>query len=160
MSSQYTYIFTVLASTEGFLVVSGLILLSLLLRRNFRAAGLFLLTTIGAAVSTQLLKEYFMVARPENAPVQAAGYAFPSGHAMGAMYLALFAAYAASVFTKPIRYGFYLLAAGFALGIGMSRLQLGVHTPVQVFAGYAVAVFWVGVYIFCVDASGIIPSCL
>ncbi len=147
MSSQYIYIVTVLASTEGFLVVSGFILLSFLLLRNSRAAGLFFLTTIGAAASTQLLKEFFMVARPENALVQAAGYAFPSGHAMGAMYLAIFAAYTTSTLTKPIRYSFYLLAAVFAIGIGMSRLQLGVHTPVQVFAGYAVAVFWVGVYI-------------
>lgn len=148
MSSQYIFIFTVLASTAGFLVVSGLILLSFLLRHNFRVAGIFLITTLGAAVSTQLLKEFFMVARPENALVQAAGYAFPSGHAMGALYLALFAAYSVSSFTKPARYSVYLFAAAFALTIGASRLQLGVHTPFQVLGGYAVAALWMGVYVF------------
>ena len=147
MSSQYFFVFTVLASTTGFVVVSSLILLAFLLRRNFRVAGIFLITTLGTAVSTQLLKEFFMVPRPENALIEAAGYAFPSGHAMGALYLALFAAYSASSLSKPVRYSVYTFAAAFALAIGMSRLQLGVHTPVQVLGGYVVAILWMGVYV-------------
>ena len=148
MSSQYIFVFTVPASTTGFVVLACLILFLLVARRKVLAAGVFFLTTLGAVVSTQLLKEFFMVARPEGALIEAVGYAFPSGHAMGALYLALFAAYAASSFRKPLRYSLYFLAAAFALAIGLSRLQLGVHTPVQVLAGYLVAVFWMGAYVF------------
>jgi len=148
MSSQYLFLFTVVASTTGFAVAVGLILFSFLLRRNLRGAGLFLFTTLGAAISTQALKQFFMVARPEGALIEAVGYAFPSGHAMGALYLTLFIAYTASSYRKTLRYSLYFLSAAFALAIGLSRLQLGVHTPLQVLAGYSIAAFWMGMYIF------------
>lgn len=65
---------------------------------------------------------------------------FPSGHATGSAALA-----AAAVVLAPRgrRRAAILLASGFVLGVGLSRLYFGVHYPSDVLAGWAVGVAWV-----------------
>ena len=67
---------------------------------------------------------------------------FPSGHAAGAtiVYLTL-----ALVLTAGTRWKWPTVAAaiGLALGVGLSRIMLGVHYPTDVVGGWAFGLLWV-----------------
>lgn len=145
MDSLFLFAFTIIASTEGFLVSCALILVGLLARKR---ALPFLVATIGVLLSTVALKELLQVARPVSSLIETTGYAFPSGHATGSLFLALSLCYLPRTLPKPLRFGVYVAALMTALVIGLSRLHFGVHTPLQVFAGYLLGAVWAGVYIW------------
>lgn len=136
------FVFTKVASTEGLLAVVGIIIVIALLQRNTQRAFAFAITTLGLIVSTLLLKETFQVARPENSLVEATGYAFPSGHATGAIFLALIVIYLSRTLPARVRYAVYTASAMLALAIAVSRVGFGVHTPLQVAAGCILGAFW------------------
>ena len=77
---------------------------------------------------------------PENTP------SFPSGHAMGSAALVL----AVGLLLGRGRGALWVLwalGALFVLGVGLSRMYLGVHYPSDVVAGWVASVGWVlGVY--------------
>ena len=145
MDPLYIFVFTVVASTEGFLLACILILLT---QKNKKIASSFFWGALGVLLSVPLLKEFFKAPRPEGALIETTGYAFPSGHAAGALFLALSLCYLARNLRAPLRYFVYTLSLGAALAIGMSRIDLGVHTPLQVGAGYAIAVVWVALFVW------------
>lgn len=77
------------------------------------------------------LKEFFAVARPDEIPhlVHATGWSFPSGHAqVGAVTWGWLA-------WQARRRWATLAAALLIVGIATSRVYLGVHRPVDIFAG-------------------------
>ena len=94
-------------------------------------------------VSVQLVKEWLRVPRPDAALIDTIGYAFPSGHSAGAFFLALSACVLA---TGPSRPYVCVLAIIAAMLIGVSRVQLGVHTPLQVIAGFVIGAVWVYIW--------------
>ncbi len=145
MDSFFLFAFTVVASTEGFLISCALILVGLLVRKR---ALPFLVATIGVLLSTIALKEVLQVARPVSSLIETTGYAFPSGHATGSLFLALSLCYLSRTLPKPLRFGVYVAALMTALVIGVSRLHFGVHTPLQVIAGFVLGAAWVGVYVW------------
>lgn len=73
------------------------------------------------------------VARGEEAVATAPGAGFPSGHAQGA---ATFWGYLALQVRRP---GFWVLAVAVVALISLSRIYLGVHLPVDIAGGLAVA---------------------
>ncbi len=76
---------------------------------------------------------------PENTP------SFPSGHAMGSMALVL--AVGLLLARSRWRWLAWTLGPLFVLGVGVSRMYLGVHYPSDVAAGWIASVGWVsGVY--------------
>lgn len=109
-------------------------------RFGFRLGVLLLLSmTINS-----LLKDFFHYARPIGQKgirslylSSATGYAFPSGHSQGAV---TFYAY---LLTRWKDLKWKLLALGLILGIGFSRLYLGVHWPGDILAGYAFGILLV-----------------
>lgn len=141
MSPLYFFIFTKAASTVGFLVVAGIIFLFLITNRRVRTAKVFLLATLGLMISVEVLKDIFRVSRPAHALIEASGYALPSGHAAGTIFLACMLSYFATTLKKPLRYGVYVASGLTVLAIGASRLQLGVHTLFQIYTGYALGAF-------------------
>jgi len=147
MSSVYVFIFTNIISTTGFLIVSGGIFLYFLVQRNRTQARALFFATVLALLSTEILKETFHIPRPSGALIETTGYAFPSGHAMGSLFLALVVAYLVRHQTPAVRYSVWSMCTIFPLLVGLSRLQFGVHTPVQVFAGYLLGAFWAGIYV-------------
>lgn len=90
------------------------------------------------------IKESLKVPRPIGEPgilskylETAGGYSFPSGHSQ------LAASFWTSIMARAKKGWVYVLGAFFILLVGISRLYLGVHRPIDVLAGIAVGVIWV-----------------
>jgi len=112
-----------------------------------RAAILFVTSVLGAEALDQILKLLFHRPRPEAffGLADPTTYSFPSGHAItsSCFYGVLAAILAARAHSAAAKAALWILAAGIALLIGLSRVYLGVHYPSDVVAGYAAAVVWV-----------------
>lgn len=96
-------------------------------------------------LTNQFLKLWFRIPRPwvidgkftilEQARETATGYSFPSGHTQSAV--GMFGAIAYTTKNKMIRIVAILIAAL----VSFSRMYIGVHTPLDVFASIALAIF-------------------
>lgn len=147
MSSLYVLVFTQIISTTGFLLASGGMCLYFFIRGNYRQARALFVSAWLAILSTELLKNIFHTPRPSGALIETTSYAFPSGHAMGSLFLAIVVAHLARNQQPRIRYAIYGACALFPLAVGLSRLGFGVHTLLQVCAGYLVGALWATVFI-------------
>jgi undecaprenyl-diphosphatase len=105
------------------------------------------LCVVGALGLTELLKATFQRMRPPLPWLGiASGYSFPSGHALMTMSLYGFLAYLIIRNRQrlncslPLALAFIVLA----MGVGISRVYLGVHYPSDVVAGWTVAAAWLG----------------
>ncbi len=121
---------------------------SVLLARSgrFRWAAYLALTAAGGAVLNQLLKLHYARQRPDlgTALAGADGYSFPSGHAMEAAVVCGALGYLAARSSRTWRTksAAFAALATLALGIGVSRLYLGVHWASDVAAGFAAGALW------------------
>jgi undecaprenyl-diphosphatase len=118
----------------------------LLMRRQYHAALLVLIATVGGTLISNLLKDIYDRPRPDLVPhlTRVSTSSFPSGHAMlsAVVYLtlgALLARLSEGWWAKA-----YLVGAAvmLALLVGASRVYLGVHYPTDVAAGWAAGVAW------------------
>jgi membrane-associated phospholipid phosphatase len=117
-------------------------------RREFHALKTLAATFVGALILEFLLK--FAFHRPRPVPFfdlpAPASFSFPSGHAL--FSFCFFAGIAALLSPRLERRGakfaLWAVAVVLIVGIGLSRIYLGVHYPSDVLAGYAVGVVWVG----------------
>jgi undecaprenyl-diphosphatase len=122
-------------------VFSGLLLW---LHGNKRSSIFVWVTAAGAGLINTGLKLFFERARPEEllrlSP--AAGFAFPSGHSMGAA--AVYGALAIVLATRfpRIKWPAIGVCTAIVAGVGLSRSYLGVHYPSDVLAGWALGVTW------------------
>jgi membrane-associated phospholipid phosphatase len=120
----------------------------LLARRRVLDAALVALALVGAEVLNAVLKNLFERPRPSISDplATAAGFSFPSGHAMASM--ALFATLAV-VLTRGrsarTRLAAFSMAAAVVGAIGLSRVYLGVHYPTDVAAGWSAGLAWAAV---------------
>jgi undecaprenyl-diphosphatase len=111
-------------------------------RRYWRAVWVLIATGLAAWLLNALLKLLFARERPalQTLIPLPESYSFPSGHAMSA--LAVYGAIAVVVIALAPRARAAVLAVTvlLVLAIGLSRLYLGVHWPLDVLAGFAAAV--------------------
>lgn len=116
-----------------------------LIRRHFWDTVLVPLALFGGGVLNTILKHLFQRQRPDLPwLVEAAGFSFPSGHAMMSFifygllgYLTLL-----NLARKEKRRTVIGVTAIIILLIGLSRIYLGVHYPSDVLAGFAAGSFW------------------
>ena len=127
-------------------LVVTMALLILVFHRKRRQALVFAVTIAATFVSSELLKHIYNRPRPDLVPHGSYVYSasFPSGHSTlsAATYLTL-ATVIASLEpereTKLLTYGVAVLVV---VGVGFSRIYLGVHWPSDVLAGWALGSGW------------------
>jgi len=129
------------------LIILCLATIGWLLYRKQRSAALYFLVMAGGSfLLSAVLKAAFGRARPDIAEhiVHASSASFPSGHALrsAAVFLSLM------VLARVFRDGFrsrVVTACVFLLfiGIGVSRIYLGVHWPSDIIFAWLLAGFWV-----------------
>jgi membrane-associated phospholipid phosphatase len=138
VSPLVIFIFTKVASTFT-LVVSLLLTFSLLLKFSTKQMSISLLASTALLfITVTTAKEYFQVARPANALVAAPGYAFPSGHAAGVVFLAIVVSFLSWSLGSHFRYSILAVSVLTAGAVSYSRIALNVHTWFQVFAGICI----------------------
>lgn len=119
---------------------------ALALRRRLPAAIVVAASSAGCAIAVAIVKTSVARPRPSISGrlVSATGAAFPSGHS--AQSVACYAALAWAVTTRiEARSTRILVWSGtvlVALGVGWSRIYLGVHWPSDVLGGWSLAAGW------------------
>ena len=131
------------------MITAGAVVFALLmyLTRQWWWLSAFATSILGEQLLSQVAKFTFHRERPnlENALLPAAGGSFPSGHALVAFaFYGFIACYAVSQTRNW--WAKTLIIAGVIpviLGIGFSRMYLGVHWPSDVIASFALGPAWV-----------------
>ncbi len=150
-ADQAMIVVTAFGSGVVYAVIAPLALGALLWLRLRREAVTLAVCLGGAATLNWLLKHLFERARPDLFKViSAAGYSFPSGHAMVSLCFYGMAAYllCRRIRSLPAQILVYGFVAVLVSVIGFSRIYLGVHYPSDVLGGYFAGGTWL---IFCVS---------
>ncbi len=129
--------------TYGVIVLAAFLVL-VIQKRWLEVKGL-LICLLGGVALNELLKRLFERARPDAFQVvEAAGYSFPSGHAMVSLCFYGMIAFLIARNIPLWRWRLVVMvsAALFILSIGISRIYLGVHYPSDVLAGYTAGTMW------------------
>ena len=134
-------------SPVGMALVILAVGIPLLIRKRYRCAAYLIATAAGGAALDAFLKRHYVRPRPDLAVavMQARGYSFPSGHAMGSTFVLGAVAYLAVRALQQWRSksAALALAATLIAAIAISRLYLGVHWTSDVVAGIIAGLLWV-----------------
>jgi undecaprenyl-diphosphatase len=141
-AQNYAIIITGLGDFRTQLCAAAILLIVLLIARQWRHAYFALGATLGAALINQSMKYTFARPRPEVLSDPLLTYSMPSGHASASFALFITLAVLAGR-GQPVRMRLtWLLLCGIpALSIAMSRVYLGVHWPTDVLAGMLLGFF-------------------
>jgi membrane-associated phospholipid phosphatase len=135
-----------LGSTSVWLPVFAVVVGWLLWRRLPRLALFVVVTVVGSSLLNSAVKVLVNRARPvlPDPVAHASGLSFPSGHAQAAVvgYSVLLLVFL-PVLRGAWRTAAVAVAAVMVLGIGFSRIALGVHYVSDVLAGYVLGAAWV-----------------
>jgi undecaprenyl-diphosphatase len=128
-----------LAATDLILPVTAIATAVLVLARHWRGAVTLTLAVAATQGAVQLIK--VTVARPRpaanDALAEAAGHSFPSAHSATAVALYATLAFLAARYCRgAARVAVLAAGAVVVLAIGVSRVHLGAHYPVDVLAGW------------------------
>jgi membrane-associated phospholipid phosphatase len=151
-------VITQLGGAEVLLAVTLIASLVFLLLRRVAHAALMVAALAGAEALNWALKAAFERPRPELADplATAAGFSFPSGHAMVslAVYGALAFLIASAVESRRARLLVVSSAAVLVGAIGFSRVYLGVHYLSDVVAGYSAGLAWLTLCVLALLGAG------
>lgn len=128
-------------SAPFFIPFCAFVALFLYTRSWRREALLWCVALVCTAGTVYVLKHICAIPRPTGGYLTLDGYGFPSTHAAISMCIALFFSWILkmkSSLTGTPLHNRQITAFVIATIIGFSRISLGVHTPLQVFAGFAV----------------------
>lgn len=106
---------------------------------------LFIWVSLGSQLLNTMMKLWFRRERPNvHRIIEEIGYSFPSGHSMAAFSLYGVIAYLLwrHLRRRRERLALILFVVLMTVGIGWSRIYLGVHYPSDVIGGYAASGAW------------------
>lgn len=139
------YAFTRLGSSPAVLTVLAIFTVLMLWNNRFHALISLLSVLLVSSCTAFTAKLYYRLPRPSDiAWYEEFSYSFPSGHATLAMsfYGFLFYLIIMHFENKVLKRVAFLGAACFILGMGFSRIYLGVHYLSDVFSGFAIGFVW------------------
>jgi len=123
----------------------------ILLYRNEAVAALVLAIGLsGSWLLNGIFKSLFRRKRPDlwASSKRPMDYSYPSGHAMSAIsFYGLLAANLTHGLSIPLGIT-ATLAAGLTLGVGFSRVYLGMHWPTDVLSGWVAGGIWLGACLY------------
>ncbi len=147
---RYMSMVTYLA--QGEITIPLLIFIGgILLYRNETSAALVLAIGLcGSWLLNGIFKSFFQRKRPDlwASPDRPMDYSYPSGHSMSAIS---FYGLLAADFTNYLNVSLVItaaLASVITLGVGFSRLYLGVHWPTDVLSGWIAGGIWLGACLY------------
>lgn len=113
-------------------------------------ATILVIAGVGAVILNNLLKILFGRERPLlwERVVDVGHYSFPSGHAMISLVIYGMIGYLLTSKFPQWQGRIISLTLLLVVGIGLSRLYLGVHWPTDILAGYAAGIVWLFACIF------------
>lgn len=142
------FLFTKVASTLTLIVCLLLLFLFLIRTKSTQKAISLLVTSAGLFYTVTVTKDYYHIARPIDSLVEASGYAFPSGHAAGIVFLAMVVSFLSCRLTTTYRYMIWATCILTASVISYSRIILHVHTWFQVLVGICFGTFFGFLFIY------------
>ncbi len=155
--NKFFQIITDAGDLYGYIIATTIAAVYFFLKfRNWKIILELLSVTILAALSNIALKRVINRARPDiEHLVVVESLSYPSGHSMSAMAFYGFLIYLSFriKMKKWLRALFCLICIFLILGIGISRVYLGVHFPSDVLGGYTAGLIWIA---FCVILFNII----
>ena len=138
----------------GAIFLIGLTALLIILIKN-KKIGLSIFTNLVIVTGlNQLLKRILQRPRPtEFRIVEETGYSFPSGHSMVSMAFYGYLIYLIYKYVKNkyIKWSLIVLLSCLIVGIGTSRIYLGVHYTSDVLGGFLISISYLVIYISAIN---------
>ena len=148
-----------LGSQTVLIPLTAIVTVVLLGRRRWVLAGLFVATWSGAIGMYSLTKHFVHRMRPPmDIWLTDAGRtsSFPSGHATQSLATFLALVLVGAVMLPAVRWPGRAIALALAIGVGWSRVYLGVHWATDVGAGWLIAAAWLTIVVWLARAAGTI----
>jgi len=144
---------SVLGSSEMILLITIIVGLYFLIKRNWRYFFFFFTVSVGGVILNFLLKVLIQRERPGeetsyietfNFTLNIQSYSFPSGHVMRATIFFLFLIYLVYQFTRRafVKYSLYIIFIALLIGTALSRVLLEAHFATDVVGGVFVSIGW------------------
>lgn len=140
-------IFISFLGSAKFYIPICLIIIGTFIRKKQYLYSIALLSgVLGSAILNVIIKGYYIRVRPEEYfQIKEIGFSFPSGHSMVAIssyFILVYLLFREKPwdFKKLVS---WICTVALVIGIGFSRIYLGVHWPTDVIAGFSLGFVWV-----------------
>lgn len=146
--TPFVKVITDLGSAMAYtIILPVLALVTYLLKSRWQLILSTSIVLVLAHILNILLKHFASRPRPDISLrlIEAGSYSFPSGHSMSAMVLYGMLIYVSNklIQNAVIRYSMTFFLSLLIIGIGLSRVYLGVHYISDVIAGFLIGLIWV-----------------
>lgn len=148
MPEALIFFFSVIASTQTFVLLVVLTALILLWSTTAKTALLYVSTVVGFSLSVTIVKALTRISRQADVLIPISGYSFPSGHAAGITFLALTTAFLTRHLPDIWRLPLYGVLCLLVLAISFSRVYYKAHSIPEVLAGFVFGLVWAGIFIY------------
>lgn len=144
-----TTILIIITNLGSAITLISLTILSIILIKNRKIGLCISLNLIISTLLNVILKNIVQRPRPEGYRlIDESGYSFPSGHSMvnTAFYGLLIYLVLRNVKNSKLKYTLVILISLLIIGIGFSRIYLGVHYASDVLAGFLISIAYLVVF--------------